>query len=123
LDVSLKSSLGLIDVEPPNDASELFLTSLDISGDVGAIDVTLPDHGAFTVNIEAGIGGVVLEVPSSLAAHVEAEGGLSEIEVEHDSLIQDAEDDKVWETEDYADAEEKVDITIEAGVGHVSIKD
>jgi serine/threonine protein kinase len=123
LDVVIEAGLGALTIEPPEDAAELFLTSLDIRAAGGSIHLTLPDHGSFKVDIEAGIAEVEVEVPDALAAHLEAEGGLGNVEVEHDTLIQDSDDQAVWETEDYADAADKVEIVVDASLGHVSIKD
>lgn len=92
----------------------------------GSTRMTLPSGGRHTVNIEAGSGSVTLYIPSSVEARVEVDGGSGSFsinEARFDQVSGSDHDEGVWETVNYDDAPDRVNLIIDAGSGSVRIRE
>ena len=99
------------------DLSGLNLSNLDIDSGVGEIMVILPEEGGFDVRISGGVGKLELHVPSGLAARISVDTGLGNVSVVGDFDQRGG----AYYTNAYNDAEESVEIYLDGGVGNIRI--
>ena len=96
---------------------------LNFSGGVGSFDIDLRGeyNGESRVDIEIGLGSAEIIVPKGLPVRIETEGGnwLSSIEFHNEDL--DEIDDDLFESPDFDDAEDRLVISVEVGLGSVDI--
>lgn len=123
LDVSVSSGAGTISIEPPDDDSDLLLRRIDIQSAIGAVDLLLPQYGDYEVKITSGIGGVIIRMPELLEARINFDNAFANMPTPPDRFKPLSDDETEWQTEGYIGAENRADITIEAGAGSVQIKD
>ena len=107
---------------------DLFLPdgrAMEVEIDVGSgsMDLILPDRGTAELAIEGGTGSTHIVLPDSMAARVELDSGSGSFNPSTRFQLVSGErrDDGVWETQDYADAENRILIVIEQGSGSVRI--
>ncbi|MBU8934720.1 MAG: hypothetical protein KOO62_12045 [candidate division Zixibacteria bacterium] len=97
--------------------------TLDFSGGVGSFDLDL--RGKYTgeskVTIEVGLGSMDIILPRGLPVRVITEGAnwLSSIDFHHDRL--DEVDDDVYESPDFEDAEIRLILDVEVGLGSIDL--
>ncbi len=87
----------------------------------GNVDVILPESvGKLGVNARTGAGNVVVHVPAGVAAKIHATSGVGKVIVD---LRFSKLDDKTYQSPDYENATNKVEITAYSGAGNVSVND
>lgn len=123
LDVSVSSGAGTISIEPPEDTSALDLSRIDIQSAIGAVDLTLPENGDYDVKVSSGIGGVIIRVPELLEARINFDNGFANMPEPPERFEPLSDNETEWQTAGYVGAENRANITIEAGAGSVQIKD
>jgi hypothetical protein len=102
------------------DLSSLQVTDLQLQTGASSTQVTLPTNAGHTrAAIRSGAASVSVRVPSGVAARIKAQGGLADIRVDRSRFPRVG---GVYESEDYASAENRVDIDIETGVGSVDVR-
>ena len=122
--------------------SGMELSNFDVDAGSGGIYATLPE-GAYDVNIDlgsgastwvlpgsgngeytidGGSGGMKLLVPQSIEARVEVDGGSGGFSADSRFIQTSAGDNSVWETANYDNAENKIEIQIDQGSGSVTIE-
>lgn len=116
IDMTINAGVGEVKL----DLTGINLRSLHVKAGVGSLDVTLPEKGDFAVSVDAGIGSVNLTVPRSLEARVEYDSGLSDLDIPSRF---DNKGEKVWETDNYSSATNRVTIAVKSGIGDVNIHD
>jgi hypothetical protein len=132
------------------DLSGLQIEEVDINGDVGETILTLPAMktsyevkidggvGRFVINIEEGtavnldvdgdVGDFTIDVPDNAAVRVDAEVDIGDLSFpSHFDQISGDEDDflresGVWETPGFANAETRITIVFNGGVGSLRVK-
>ena len=124
--------------------ADMALTRLSADSGGGNLDIVLPEHaanlrvmartgggnvtiemgdaigGSSTVQANSGAGNVVIEVPRGIAARVNARTGLGKVMVEPRFSKIDA---HTYQSADYEDATDKLEITASSGAGNVTIVD
>jgi hypothetical protein len=100
------------------DLAKINLSGGSIDGGVGTSDFYLPGNGKYHLTINGGIGIVRLYVPSNLAVRAEVNGGLGSFNQLPD--MQEVRED-VYETPGFSSAEDAVTLTINGGVGSISM--
>jgi hypothetical protein len=102
------------------DLANLRVTDLRLRTGASASEITLPTNAGYTkAVISSGAASVRVRVPEGVAARIRAGGGLADIRVDKSRFPRAGE---VYQSENYATAENKVDIDVEAGVGSVSVQ-
>lgn len=99
------------------DLSGVQLSSLRIDGGAGTVQIVLPETGAPDVQINGGVGTFEITVPRQMEASLHVDG-LTTIDV--GSRFEER-GDRAWETAGYADARDRADIHISAGLGTVNV--
>lgn len=102
------------------DLTDLRVTDLRLQTGASASEITLPVSAGHTkAVIRSGAASVKVRVPDGVAARIEASGGLADIQVNKSRFPRVGD---VYQSEDYATAENKVDIDVETGVGSISVR-
>jgi hypothetical protein len=117
-DIRLSLSLETGASESRLDLSELHVTELKLKSGASSTTLTLPSHAGFTkVAISSGASSMKITVPQGVAARIRSTGGLSNVSVSERFHGNGG----VYQSADYESADNKVDMSIEMGVGSVSI--
>jgi hypothetical protein len=100
------------------DLTDLQLTFLNIETGASSTTLKLPASGNPMVKIEAGASSLDITIPANMGARVLVEGGMSTFHVdprfEHKS-------GGLYQSADYDGSAQRIDLTIEAGVGSIHI--
>jgi serine/threonine protein kinase len=115
IDLTVNTGVG----ETNLDLRSVELSALSIESGVGTVDVKLPT-GSYEATMNAGVGETTIELPEDSAVDLRVLGGLGDIEVT-DSLESVGEDH--WQSPGYEDAEQRIELTITAGVGDLTVTD
>lgn len=98
----------------------------DVDSDQGAgsLKMTLPENGRQTIKLDSGAGSITLYLPAEMAAHVDMDSGAGSFNP-GSRFIQISGDnhDGIWETADYANADNRVELIIDQGAGSVTIRE
>lgn len=114
LDLNLSVGVGPADV----DLSRLDLSQLAFHIGVGDATLIFPAQGRFHAKVDGGIGKLVLRIPDGMAARIQADSGIGGMEVDDEFQRQG----DVYVTPGYQDAENRVDIEVDIGLGSVVIE-
>jgi hypothetical protein len=98
------------------DLASLRLERLEVSTGVGAATVTLP-RGSYTADIDTGVGAATIRIPEGVEARIAVSRGVGAISAPPDFTR----DGDVYVSAGYASASERVDLSIDSGVGAVDI--
>jgi hypothetical protein len=100
------------------DLSDLKVTDLDVSSGVGQARLQLPAHGRVSAKVSGGIGQVIVTIPEGMAARIHASAGIGGVSVpgrfRHDG--------RDYVSDNYATADDRVDLNISGGIGEVVIR-
>jgi hypothetical protein len=101
------------------DLSSLKVTSLSVDTGASSTEMTLPANaGLTTASVKSGVASVKIHIPAGVAAHINVQSGLSGINIDTTRFIKDGSN---YVSSDYATAINKVDLSVEMGVGSVDI--
>ncbi len=101
------------------DLGNLNLTDLAIQSGTGNTSVTFPHpQGNLSATIDGGIGNLEIHIPDGVQAHLSLNTGIGNSSVD-DRFIKQG--DGEWVTRGYSDATDKLDLTVHAGLGSVTI--
>jgi Domain of unknown function (DUF5668) len=101
------------------DLSSLRVSDLRLKTGASATDITLPAAGSTRVHVSSGAASVVLRVPSGVAARVAGTMGLGSLDVDSARFPRR---EGGYESPDFAEAANRVDIQVEGGVGSVVVR-
>jgi hypothetical protein len=100
------------------DLRDLRLSSLKLKTGASSTDLTLPAAGIVTAEIQIGAAELKVRVPQGMAARIRSQSGLAEINVDTTRFPRG---NGLYESPDFGSSANRVDLTIEAGVGKVSV--
>jgi predicted membrane protein len=115
--VSADTGGGNMDVFLPDNAADLCVAAKTGAGNV-TVEIGSGTTGSSIVNAKSGAGNVVVRVPSGISARVHATSGLGKVTVDRRFIEID---NSTYQSTDYDDAANKVDITANSGAGNVSV--
>jgi len=102
------------------DLRDLRVTDLEFHTGASKTDLILPAAaGLTTVKVELGAASLDVLVPQGVAARIRVEAGAAAINVDTDRFPYK---DGVYESADYASAQNRVEVTIQAGAGKVAVR-
>jgi hypothetical protein len=102
------------------DFSELQLKDLYLKSGASSTVLTLPSQAGFTrARIESGAASVDIRIPEGVAASIRWRGGLSSLNVDRNRFSRQGD---VYQSDDYAEAVNKIDLDIQMGVGSVTVR-
>jgi len=114
LDLRVETGAG----EAQLDLSALTITNLDVEAGVGKTVVSFPRRGQLRARVKAGVGETIVGIPQGLGARIRITTGIGAIHVSNrfQKLT------NAYESPDYELASERVDLRVEAGVGHIAVE-
>ena len=102
------------------DLSELKVSELSLSSGASSTRIILPAHAGYTrVDVEAGAASVDISVPEGVAARIRSQSGLSSLKLDTARFNRSG---GTYQSVDYENAANKVDITLHMGVGSVIVR-
>lgn len=102
------------------DLSNLLITDLNISTGASSATITLPAHAGFTTaKISTGVSSVKVLLPEGVSARIRVKTGLSSIQIDESRFPRISEN--LFQSVDFETASNRLDITIECGVGIVEV--
>jgi hypothetical protein len=99
--------------------SDLLVTDLRLSSGASSTEVWLPRQAGLTqVSVGTGVSSVEMRVPESAAARIRIESGLASIDINQARFPHHG---GVYESPDFATAENKIEIRVSTGVASIKI--
>ncbi len=115
--LSLQMKTGASDARL--DLTEVRVTELSLETGASSTEVHLPAHTDLTrVSVEGGVASVRIHVPAGVAARIRSDSGLVDFRVDQERFPRTGD---YYQSPDYDEAEHKVDLHVEMGVGSVKI--
>ncbi|MFH1609775.1 MAG: DUF5668 domain-containing protein [Candidatus Bipolaricaulota bacterium] len=99
------------------DLTGLTLTELTVQGGSGRVTVTLPSRGQLVASVSSGTGEVTVHIPAGMAARIRVEGRCGPVDVVGDYQAEDG----VFTSPGYETAAQRVDLTVRANPGRVTV--
>ena len=115
-DLDLSLGVG----ESTIDLSRLALSGAQIDIGVGQTRMTLPDSGPFTLRVDGGVGSLRITAPREVALRAQVNTGLGSFN--NNSRLRPV-GDNVYETEDFATADDAITLIVDVGIGSITIED
>lgn len=118
--LNVDGSAGSANVTLPNGVYDV-----DYDQGAGSLNMTLPENGRSTIEIDGGAGSITLYLPESMDARVEVDGGAGSFNPDS-RFIQvsgDDNDEGIWETENYNNADDRIELFIDQGAGSITIRE
>lgn len=93
------------------------LSSLQMETGVGEVNATLPASGTYRASFKTGVGAVNITIPAAMAARITAHTGLGAVRV--NGTFERSGD--TYQSPNYAGASDRVDLSVDGGVGQITI--
>lgn len=127
LDMS-KLQVTALEIDGGNGSSTMMFPGGDYEATVdagnGSLRLHLAENGRQTIEIDGDNGSTTIYLPADVAARVEFEEGNGGVRVdERFELVSGDEEDGVWETADYGDAANQIELIIDGGNGSVRVRE
>lgn len=123
--LNVNTGVGSIDLSLPATGS---LYNVTLNGGTGSINVTVEAGAAVDFDIRGGVGSVTIDVPDDAAVRVDASTGVGGIDIparferisgDEDKFVGD---EGMWQTANYENAESRITIHYDGGVGSFVIR-
>lgn len=101
------------------DLSSLNIISINIDAGVGHVAITAPGNSVTTMNVNGGVGSVSITIPQGVAARIRVNTGIGNARVDTARFPQVG---NAYQSANYAIAESKIDVSIDGGVGSISVQ-
>jgi hypothetical protein len=103
------------------DLTDLLVTALKLETGASSTEITMPARAGNTLaDINAGVASLKIVIPAGVAARIRVKSGMTAVQV--DTARFPRLEGDVYQSADYASANNRADITLEAGVGSVDIR-
>lgn len=120
----IRGGAGKLDIDIPGNVT----LGTSIQCGMGAVDIKIEAGAAINAQIQGGAGAVTIDVPQDAAVRVEAQTGLGSIRMApHLSQLSASQEafvnqQGVWETPGFAEAERQINITFNGGLGSLTVQ-
>lgn len=105
------------------DLSKLHVSNLTLQTGASHPTITMPqDAGLTTATIKGGAAQIDIEIPDGVAAQIRYGGGLTTLKVDESRFPSTGQGQQMYRSPDYDSAQNKVDLTIEAGVSSITVR-
>jgi hypothetical protein len=102
------------------DLTEIRATHFELSTGASSTDLTVPARGASVLDIEAGAAAINIRVPEATAARIRVKDGVTAMNVDQKRFPQL--DSGMYQSANFDSAPDRAEITIEGGMGSVTVK-
>ncbi len=100
------------------DLSQVTVSTLNLEMGVGGMTLTLPARGLYTANVQGGVGSLKVYLPAGLAARIQIDSWLGGSSVSGGATQTG---DHLYETPNYNQSQNRVDLHIGGGLGNVVV--
>lgn len=102
------------------DLTDLLVSEVSLKSGASSTKLMLPQNAGHTrVDVEVGVAGVEMNIPSGVAARIRSRGGVSTVNVDTARFPRSGDG---YQSVDYETAPNKVDIDLQMGVGSATIR-
>ncbi|MBM3129050.1 MAG: hypothetical protein FJ009_10575 [Chloroflexi bacterium] len=101
------------------DLTALTITALNVEAGVGTIRISAPQTGNVTMRLKGGVGNLRVTIPPGVAARIRVDKGIGALRVDETRFPKAG---NLYQSADFANAPNKVDIEVDGGVGLVEIQ-
>jgi hypothetical protein len=98
----------------------LQVNMLRLNTGVGETSVILPAEGQVSAEVDGGIGSVAIEVPPGTPARIEVHTGIGTANIDQSRFREVG--DNLYETDNYTSGESRIDLTVHAGIGTITVR-
>ncbi len=107
------------------DLSELSITDFEFDQGSGSTELSLPERSSFSGKIDGGSGRLHIQLPDDVGLRVELDDGSGAFRTDARFVLVsgDPDNDSIWETEDYDNADYQIDLEIDQGSGSIVIEE
>ncbi len=112
LDLETGASQSVVDL------SRIRVTRLKVQIGASSTEITMPASGIVTADAQAGAAELKMRIPHGVAARIRSDSGLAEIKI---NTTRFPYANGIYESPDFGNNPNRIDLTIEAGVGKVSV--
>ena len=116
--LNINSGVGNINLRLPA-PPESYHASLN--GGAGEINITIADDAALSLDVSGGVGNVMIDVPDGAAVRVNGSSGLGNLDMGGEFRRVGGSDD-VWETANFDEADRRITIEFDGGVGNLMVQ-
>ncbi len=99
---------------------DVLATRIELNTGASSTELTLPARGASILDVEAGAASVNMRVPEATAARIRVKEGVTALNVDKTRFPET--DSGFYQSPDFDSAQDRAEITIEAGMGSITIK-
>lgn len=93
----------------------------DLATNAATVEITLPENGRHAITLAVNAGSATLHLPPGMALRVELDRALGSFNVNNAGLRQVGDQENVWQTAGYNQAQDRVDLTIHIPLGSVTL--
>ena len=102
------------------DLKDVLATRIALHTGASSVNMTLPARGASLLDVEAGAASINLRIPEATAARIRVKEGVTALNVDTNRFPQV--DSGFYQSPNYDTTPDRAEITVEAGVGSVTVK-
>ena len=92
---------------------------------LGSTNVTFPDNGRIVADFDGGTGSFNIVIPEDMPARIDISSGLGSVNLDSRFSLVEGErnDDGVWQTDDYDESGDGLELYVDIGTGSLTIRD
>lgn len=102
------------------DLTDTLVSEIKLQTGASNSNLTLPARGASHLDLEAGAASINIRIPNGVSGRIRLKEGLTSLNIDKSRFPQV--DSRLYQSADFETAENRAEISIEAGVGSISIK-
>jgi hypothetical protein len=118
--IDLRVSAGVGDAHL--DLAGLRVSGLDVEMGVGRVVITLPAGGSFSGQVSGGVGQTVIVIPKGVAVHVRMTTGIGGMQTPEGGRSLDL-GDKEYTSPGFATAQDRIELRVEQAIGAIVIRE
>ena len=116
--VTLKVETGASQLDM--DLTNVLASHIELETGASSSNVTMPARGASLLDLEAGAASINISIPAGVAGRVRIKEGLTSLNVDTNRFPQV--DSRLYQSADYDTAANRAEVSVEAGLGSITIK-
>jgi len=102
------------------DLTDVLASHIELETGASNSNVTMPARGASLLDLEAGAASINITIPEGVAGRIRIKEGLTSLNVDTNRFPQV--DSRLYQSADYNNTENRAEISVEAGLGSITIK-
>jgi len=116
--VTLKVETGASQLDM--DLTDVLASHIELSTGASNSNIVMPAHGASLLDLNAGAASINISIPEGVSGRVRIKEGLTSLHVDTNRFPQV--DSRLYQSTDYDTASNRAEISVEAGLGSITVK-